>query len=222
MSNYPPPPPFGGPFNNTALFAQSMSTNLPGLPQYSYGSLPNSFPPAGGALDAQYANAYYFNNNRQEIINNPNTMANAGPQSTTVAGTQNSALAQPYVEPISYSSYPGSRETTHLTQHFASASSNAQRSEPQHRLGLTNQIEAAMSPVTALPNSAAAISDLEDGELSDDNDGEHSKVPSPDATSHDRVTVIPTEFNSHGKNEYLSAIRHTAAVTAPAQHKGIH
>ena len=222
MSNYPPPPPFGAPFNNTALFAQSMSTNLPGLPQYSYGSLPTSFPPAGGALDPHYANAYYFNKNRQEITNNPNTMANAGPQSTTVDGTPNSALAQSYVEPISYSSYPGSRETAHPTQHLASASSNAERSDPQHRLGLANQIEAAMSPVTAIPASAAAISDLEDGELSDDNGGEHSKVPSPDATSHDRVTVIPTEFNSQGKNEYLSTIRHTAALMGPAHHKGNH
>ena len=221
MSNYPPPPPFGGPFNSTALFAQSMSTNLPGIPQYSYGSLQKSFPPAGGALDAPYANAYYFNQNRQEIINAPNTIANAGFPSTTIDETPNTAVSQSHAEPITYASYSGSRETPHFTQHLTSAPSNAQHSDPQHRLGLANQIEAAMSPDTALPASAAAISDLEDGELSDDNGGEHSKVPSPGATSHDRVTVVPTELNSHGRHEYPGVVRHTVVVTAPAQRKGI-
>ena len=217
MSNYPPPPPFGGPFNSTALFAQSVSANLPGLPQYSYGSLQNPPQHTGGALDAHYANTYYFNRNQQEVNNSLNTMTNAG-----VDELPNMAVAQPSVEPISHSSYPGSRETPHLTQHLPSASSNAQRSDPQHRLGLVNQIERAMPPETALPASAAAISDLEDGELSDDNGGEHSKVPSSDSTSHDRATVVPTELNSHGKLDDLSAVRHTATVKAPALHKGIH
>ena len=222
MSNYPPPPPFGGPFNSTAHFTQSMSSNLPGIPQFPYGSLQKSFPPAGGALDAPYANAYYFDKNRQEIINTPNTITNAGFPSTTMDEIPNTAVSQSHAEPITYSSHPVSRETPHFTQHSTSAPSNTQHSDPQHRLGLANQIEAAMSPDTALPASAAAISDLEDGELSDDNGGEHSKVPSPGATSHDRVTVIPTELHSHGRHEYPGAVRHTAVVTAPAQRKGIH
>ena len=222
MSNYPPPPPFGGPFNSTALLAQPLNTNLPGIPQYSYGSLQNSFPHPGAALDARYANEYYFNRNQQEINNNPNSMANAGPPSTRVDETPNMAVAQPSVKPIFYSSYPGSRETPHLTQHSASESSNAQRNDSQHRLGLANQIEGAMPPDRALQASAAAISDLEDGELSDDNGGEHSKVSSSDMTSHDRATVIPTELDSHGELDFLSTVRHTAAVKAPAQHKGIH
>ena len=213
MSNYPPPPPFGGPFNSTALFAQSMSTNLPGIPQYSYGSLQNPLPHGGGALDAHYANTYYFNRNQQETNNHPNTIANSGP---------NMAVSQPSIAPISYSSHSASRETSYLTQHMASASSNAQRSDSQLRLGLAHQIEAPMSPDIALPASAAAISDLEDGELSDDNGGEHSKVPNSDPTSYSRATVVPTELNSHGKPDHLSAVRHTAAVKAPAQHTGIH
>ena len=194
-----------------------MSTNLPGLPQYSYGSLQNPLPNASGALDAHYANAYYFNRNQQDINQIPNTMANAG-----VDETPNMAVAQPSVDPISYSSYAGSRGTPHLTQHLASASSNAQRSDPQHRLGLANEIEGAVLPDRILPAHTAATSDLEDGELSDDNGGEHSKVPSSDATSQDRATVIPTELNSLGKLDYLSSARHAAAVKMPAQTKGIH
>lgn len=227
MSNYPPPPPpfggvFGGAFNTAAPFTQS-TASLPGLSQYVYPSSQTSTSHATGALHAQYANKYSFNINQQETNKTSKDGANYASSSTLLDQGPNTAIPPPAFAPLRFPPRPDFQQASQ--QPIANPASNAQRYYPQQSqagsFDLAKQAEVSLSPNTVSMAQATARSDLEDGELSDDNTREHQGAPSPILNSPNETSSASPGRYSHGQMSYPSVMGTMPTALVGTQYKGI-
>ena len=206
MSNYPPAPP-GGPgstFNSSTPFTQSVSANLPGLPPYAYRPAETHSLSLAGLPHPQYANAYFYNSNRLATQNPPDRSLNPGASVASLDQASKTALPQPQGSIISRPPYNGFPQAPHIDQQPATATSNVQRSDIQQgqvpQLSQADPKEPSFTPKTALKASATGTSDLEDGELSDDSNGEEPNVQSAIRNSFKVISRASPGLDSYGKN----------------------
>lgn len=206
MSNYPPAPPSGpgSTFNSSTPLTQSVSANLPGLPPYAYRPAQAHSLSVAGTPDAQYANAYFYNSNRQATKNPPDRNLNPGASVASFDQASKTALPQPQDSIASRTQYNEFPQAPHTDQHPATATSNVQRNHPQQgqvpQLGQVDRKEMSFTPKTAVKDSATGTSDLEDGELSDDSNGEEPKVQSTIRNSFRVISRASPALDSYGKN----------------------
>lgn len=209
MSNYPtaPPPTGGGPgstFNSSTPFTQSVSANLPGLPPYAYRPAEIHSSAVAGTPDIQYANAYFYNSNRQAINKPPDRTPNSGAPVASFDKETKTTFPQSQGSKISRPPYNGFPHTSHIDQHPAIVTSNVQRNDLQlgqvSQLSLADRKAVSFTPKTALKASASGASDLEDGELSDDHNGEE---PQAQSITRDSMKIISEDspgLDQYGKN----------------------
>ena len=209
----PPPPASGGGFNNNALFTTYASANLPGLAQHSYHPSSAAGSPgsvlADGALDAQYANAHFFNTNQQRAF----ARSGVNDMSTPSFNTQGQLS-----EPITHSpsaQYPTQLQGKHISYknslHDSGTPHNPQQNQASQSKGIIQDTKPAIT--------TAAFSDLEDGELSEGNNDERPGVECIEAQSH--MASLPSAGH-HGHGEVNDTIVSAGRPSLPvsAHNKG--
>ena len=213
MSHYPPPPPpFGGEFNSNAPFTLYTSANLPRLPHNAYRPPSTTNPvPANTPFDTQHVNAFSFDSNRQGTFTSSNVNGNTAasfiapnqlPDSSPHPTTSQSALLPRY--PFQSQNAPASFNSSHdKLQH-------SQASQPK-----LAKLSGQTSKMDTGAVSTAALSDLEDGELSDGDSGEK-----PGAQL-DEVSRPHSGLNSHGNMNEVGIISDRLALPVFAHQKGI-
>lgn len=174
MSHYPPPPSFGGPFTPNAHFTPSPSVTYPLMPHLPYHQMRDSNSQSqgqsAGLASTHYANSYGFNANQSS--------SRPGPPQSSYSGywqNMNGSFPPPLFPPIPPPSFAATSPIhPTLHRHEASpASIQFQANLPVKPPPVSSLRVGATPENPQIPT--AAISELEDGELSDGEERSRSK-----------------------------------------------
>ena len=183
MSAYPPPPPYGAPFNSYPQYPPTSGGSHAVIPPFQYQQVQDPNLQRYGQTSipqAPFANAYSFNMNAQ--ASRPSSVSNgvANTPYANYVAPPNQVFPLPPFPPIPIPLYGNISQPNPLLPQLTSSVTSTQPATalpqklPSPPPAPTAQPDAGL--VTA-SNAVAAASDLEDGELSDEESSQVTKEP---------------------------------------------
>lgn len=180
MSAYPPPPPFGGPFNPHPRYPPSSGGGNAVMPHFQYQQVqdPNLQRHGQPGIPAtQFANAYSYSSNGQ--ASNSSLPSNGAPNPffPGYSLTPSNSFPPPPFPPVPISScgtFPQPALSLHTPRASTGPAQPPTTLPPKPPLPLI-PVRPFDSGLQTPTNAAAAASDLEDGELSDGESSRHTK-----------------------------------------------
>ena len=226
MSHYPPPPPFGGHFPPNAQFISPPGSAYPAMPPLPYYQMrdPNNQNPTQpvGLPSAQYANTYTFNAVGPNLNGSPSR--SGLPQSPYPGFRQTmngSFLPSPYppIPPPLYGASSQIPPSSHLRDPGLVSSQFSAGLQPKPPL---HSAATADVSIDGLQLPVAAISELEDGELSEaearespkDSGSGDPKTSKVSINRHEDSSSLGSNNNREGTLGVANAIQPIAAEGA--------